>query len=406
MKRLRRRFILAAMASVSATLAVLLVCIWTAGVMQMEKRADMLLDVLLEDELELPEEPIPAVLNVGYTVPGQLYPSCYVLLADRDGTLLESTALGIWGKDEDAPERIVREILGAEQPAGKLGEYRYGVRDLPDGSVRIVLLDQSEQIRTLYDLFLGGLKVSACCLIGLFFLLIPVSGRVVRSYARNAERQKRFMTNAEHEIKTPVAIVQANLDAMELILGENKWSRNIRGQTERLRALIDQLMLVSKLEETDGALQKTSVDLSALAVQACSSHQERFAQREIRLTADIRPEIRMRANEECIRQLLHILLDNAAAYAPRRGWARARLEQRGRRILLQTSNSVAALPPCPPEMLFERFYRADAARTQKDGGSGIGLSAAKEIVRLHGGKLTAAYEGEHTISFTAELPQE
>lgn len=406
MKPLRRRFILGTLASLAVTLAVLLVCIWIAGVEQMEKRADALLSALLEDELELPEQPVPVVLDVGYTVPGQLYPSCYVLHVAQDGTLLESAALGIWGKDEDAPERIAGDILGAEQDAGKLQEYRYGVRTLPDGSMRIVLLDQSVQIRTLYDMFLGGLKVSACCLIVVFFILIPVSDRAVRLYARGVERQKRFMTNAEHEMKTPVAIMQANLDAMELILGENKWSRNIRGQIDRLRALIGQLMLMSRLDETDGTLQKTSIDLSALILQECSSYQERFAQRAIRLDTQIEPGLRIKANGACISQLIHILLDNAAAYAPQGGWARIAVKRHGKRMTLEVSNSVSALPPCPPQMLFERFYRADEARTQKDGGSGIGLSAAKEIVRLHGGRLTAAYEEDHAIRFAAELPLE
>lgn len=406
MKRLRRRFVLGSLLSLSVILTILLFCFWAAGVVQMEKRADAILDALLEDGAELPDAPIPPLLDVGYAVPSQFYPACYVRNIHPDGTLLDSAAVGLWGKDTDTTEQVVTRILETGSEAGKMQEYRYAVRRLEDGGSRVVLLDQSVQIRTLYDMFLGGLKVSLYGLLGALIVLIPVSGRVVRSYTQNAERQKRFMTNAEHEIKTPVAIIQANLDAMELIQGENKWSRNIRSQTGRLRALIDQLTLVSKLDETDGRLPKDLIDLSALVSRACASDQERFAQRGIRLTAEITPELGMMGNEECIRQLVHILLDNAAAYALQGSWLSIGLEQRGKWIVLRAKNPVSALPACPPSMLFERFYRADEARTQKDGGSGIGLSAAREIVRLHGGKLSAVYGKDQTIEFIAELPQQ
>ena len=142
----------------------------------------------------------------------------------------------------------------------------------------------------------------------------------------------------------------------------------------------------------------------ALAAEEAEQYRERFAQRDLALRCEIAAGIWIRGSAAGMRQLMHALLDNAAQYADAGGWVELKLERSARRVQLTLRNSVSALPPCPPERLFERFYRGDSARTQGAAGCGVGLSAAQAIAEQHRGRIFAAYEEGPAVRFVLELP--
>lgn len=224
------------------------------------------------------------------------------------------------------------------------------------------------------------------CWLGMLALVMLLSRKAIEPIADNMERQKQFVTNAGHELKTPLAIIQANTDAMELHQGESKWSRNIRTQTVRLSGLMQNLLTLAKMDEGGNLPPARPVDLSLLAQESVQVFQEAAALRGLVLEENVTPGLVLPADREHMTQLLSILLDNAVKYTDSGGQIALTLERAGAGVCLRVRNAPARLPE-DVSRLFDRFYRGDPARTQKNGGYGIGLSAAKAIVQAWKGSI-------------------
>ena len=231
----------------------------------------------------------------------------------------------------------------------------------------------------------------------MLILVIILSKKAICPIAENIEKQKQFVTNAGHEIKTPLAIISANTEAMELYNGENKWTKNIKKQVDRLNGLMKNLLLLAKMEESKIVYQKFS--LSEMAREISESFFEPISLKNIAFETKIQPDIILNANSEHIRQLFSILLDNAVKYTDENGLISLSVLKNDKNIIIKLENTCENLPNINPEKLFDRFYRADEARTQKTGGYGIGLSVAKAIVNAQNGKIIANYIDNNKICF-------
>lgn len=412
-RALRRRFILCAMLALAILLLLLNCGVIAGSYLQMERRWDRTLERLMESpepggkpvpQKESPREPKDKLALFGYEIPAHGPQEAYYLVRVNADGGMEVDARGVAEVDEAALREVVNEILASGAEKGKADMYKFALRRMEGGGALVALLDNSAPLQSLLNMLRPMMIVNALGLLGMFLILLPLSKRMVRSYAVNVEKQKQFITNAGHEIKTPVAIIQSNIDAMELIQGENKWSRNIRGQVERLRALLNDLLALARLDEGRAEQERTQVALGALVAEEIEAERERCAARGLRLRSEIGEEVRLRGDARGLGQLVHALLDNAVQYADAGGWIEVRLEKIGRRVRLTLRNSVSRLPDCPPERLFERFYRGDSARTQGTAGCGVGLSAAQSIVEAHKGRIALDYEDAHTLRVSVELP--
>jgi len=235
-------------------------------------------------------------------------------------------------------------------------------------------------------------------------LVVLLSRRAIMPIAQNMEKQKQFVTNAGHEIKTPLAIILANTDAMELHNGENKWTKNIRSQAERLNELMKNLLALSRTDEEDVVLPTSDFSLNLLIEEALDLHREPAQSKQLDVQTRLHPSLSLKGNRDSIMQLVSVLLDNACKYTPEGGTISLNLLRAGGKTVLQIKNTCPQRPEEDLERLFDRFYRGDAARTQSSGGYGIGLSAARAIAQAHGGSITASYDkAEQVISFTVIL---
>ena len=349
-------------------------------------------------------EPKDKIPLFGYEISAHGLQEAYYLVRVEPGGGMDVDARGVLEVDEAALQEVVCEILASGAEKGKADVYKFALRRAEDGGALVVLLDNSAALQAMMNMLRPMMIVNALGLVGMFLILLPLSKRMVRSYAVNVEKQKQFITNAGHEIKTPVAIIQSNIDAMELIQGENKWSRNIRGQVTRLRALLNDLLALARLDEGCAEQERTQVELGALVAEELEAERERCAARELHIRSEVAEGICLRGDAKGLRQLVRVLVDNAVQYADPGGWIEVKLERGGRRARLTLRNSVSQLPDCPPERLFERFYRGDSARTQGTAGCGVGLSAAQSIVEAHRGKIALIYEEAHTVRVSVELP--
>ncbi|MBQ1372514.1 MAG: GHKL domain-containing protein, partial [Oscillospiraceae bacterium] len=231
-----------------------------------------------------------------------------------------------------------------------------------------------------------------------------LSRRAIAPIAENMERQRRFVTDAGHELKTPLAIIQANTEAMELIVGENKWSRNIKAQTRRLTELTGNLLTLARAEELPAPGSFDELDFSALVEKTAQMFQAPMERRNLTLETQTEWELKIRGNEAQLGNLCSILFDNAVKYATEGSTLYLSLHQEDKSCILRLENRCDKLPDCPPERLLDRFYRGDASRNQSGGGFGIGLSAARAISLQHRGRLEAEYPAVDRIAFTVTLP--
>ena len=400
----RNRFILGAMLSFLILLLLAIGGIWVFSWQRTEREITAFIrEMQSSAEGEQPASRDASPPMFGYTPGRRRYLSGYMDIAvGADGAVTSARQRGI---PEDAAadaEKYAAEILAGNKTDGKTGPYRYSVTRKDDGSARIILVDTSIQLQTLYTVLRSAAAVGGALLAGLFLILIPVSARVADAFMKNTEKQKRFITDAGHDLKTPVAIIRSNLDVMDLLRGQDKWSGNIRSQTERLERLIEQLIAMARLDEHREAGQLAPVDLAALIRGEIENFRE--ALEGAGITEDLPDKMILPGDERALRRLFDLLLDNAARYIGGKKQLTVRAENSKRRARLTIENTVDRLPDRPPEELTGRFVRGDTARTQSAGGAGIGLSAALRIAEMHRGTFTVAYPREDLFSVTVELP--
>ena len=304
--------------------------------------------------------------------------------------------------DESVLEYI-RNAVGKGAESGKVGSCKFGIRFNEDGSASVALIDLYPQLHTMFDILKAAGQVGIGIFILLIIVLFPVSGKMADIFVRNAEEQRRFITDAGHDLKTPVAIARANLDVLELREGQSKWSGNVRAQVDRMEHLVQDLIMMARLDEEKNEEIFGDVELSPLAEELWEEYQPSMKQKQIRGNLKLEETAPVHGAESLIRRMFCLLMDNAVQYTPEGGevWLSVTPGKKKTRIVL--ANTVLSLPTEKPEKLTERFVRGDSARTQKSGGSGIGLAAAKRIAEKHHGKLIIDYHDEHTFRVTVEL---
>lgn len=322
----------------------------------------------------------------------------------QEGEVLSVDVGRIATVTEEEAEAYGRQAIADSDAKGSTGSFRYAGAASDDGRTVYVFLDVSgRRASVLRVAVLSALAGLAGW--GLMFLLVWfLTKKAVKPIAENLSRQRQFVTDAGHELKTPLAIIKANTEAMEMIGGETKWSRNIEAQTTRLTDLTNSLLTLARAEEIPKEGSFAELDLSELVRHTLEMFREPMSLKELKLDEQIEPELRISGNRSQLSSLLSILTDNAVKYASAGSTVSVRLQKDGKMLRLRMENDCDELPDCAPERLFDRFFRADTARNQKTGGSGIGLSAAQVITAQHRGRLTAEYPGDRRIAFTAELP--
>ncbi|MDE7330674.1 MAG: HAMP domain-containing histidine kinase [Lachnospiraceae bacterium] len=408
-RMLQKKFVVTAMAAVTVLLLFLLGTINVVNIAIVGKEVDKTLSMLAETEGEMGHIPAP---------PDSAPPHDFrVRPKDERDKFLSSNFFMVWfnergqavhtdvsrvpSVDEEKAKELALEAYHSGQRAGKAGKYRYQIKSARTGKgMVIVFLDTSEEILSYVRVLFLSVGIGLVCWLFMLALVIFLSKRAIRPIAMNFEKQKQFVTNAGHEIKTPLAIILANTEAMELYNGENKWTQNIRTQTVRLNGLMNSLLLLARMDEAAAQAEAVEFLLDELLGEMAQSFAELLEQKGIRLQLEIQSGIVIRADKEQIRQLISILFDNAAKYTKEGGMVYVSLKRKEKDILLQMKNNCESLPDAPPGKLFDRFYRGDAARTQKSGGYGIGLSLAHSIAQANKGSITARYEGTDMVLFT------
>ena len=406
-KYYRRRIIASGMLAFVILLTLVIGGIYLATSLQTERNTDRTVRSLLtqeqNDKPRVMERGIPGFFGA---TPGQaMFPSAYYQIeTDADGQVIACELRGYQEESKADIQATVDRILQSGRETGKLGAYKYGVLETESGGHRLILMDVSIQLQTLSSVLRSALLIGLVLSVLLLAILFPVSNKAADLIIRNTEKQKQFITDAGHELKTPVAVIRSNLDVMELLDGKSKWSGNIRDQVDRLEGLVKQLLLLAKLDEKQWTGKTEIIDMQQLLENELVIYQEPAEQKNLNLRSDVAKGLRVLGDTDSLRQMIHAVMDNAVQYTPSGGEIRVRCRREKKQVRIDITNTVDQLPKIEPDRLTDRFTRGDTARSRKNGGTGIGLSTAKSVAEMVRGSIKINYLDENTFQVVIDLP--
>ncbi len=321
-----------------------------------------------------------------------------VLLTD-DGTVQTTDIDRIAAVSQEEAAEFAAEVMEGGKKEGFIDDYLYVKTDEEDG-VRITFLDCGRKMDSFRTFLMISLIAAAVGYVLFFFVIFFYSKRITKPVAESYEKQKRFITDAGHEIKTPLAIIKADADVLEMDHENNEWIEDIQKQTERLTSLTNDLVSLARMEEGKSMETQSELALSELIEEEASAYQM-LAQAEGKtLTFDIQPAVFIKGNDKSLRRLINILMDNAMKYSPENTEVRLTLKRSGKQVHLSVWNQTKeTVEKEKLDLLFDRFYRLDSSRNSETGGHGIGLSMAKAIAESHGGKITASSDDGQSLRF-------
>ncbi len=309
---------------------------------------------------------------------------------------------------EEGAIDLAKRVIGRESETGRISApgghiLQYARQADEDGSTLVVIVDATSRYG-LMRLIMTYMASLWCFVLLLYVLLmIHYSKKLVQPFVENDERQKRFITNASHELKTPLAVISANNEMMEAVSGKAKWTESTGRQVKRLQSLIEDLVVLTRLDEM-AEIALTRIDCSALVLETAESFRDVIEASGKTYHCEIEPDIHVQGEKRAIQQLTSILLDNAAKYCDEGGTITVKLSRKskGKEAVCSISNTYAAGANEDTSHFFERFYRQDESHSSEKTGFGIGLSMAKEITERLKGRIRVSYSNQ-TIYFIFEL---
>ncbi|MBM7642902.1 sensor histidine kinase [Streptococcus loxodontisalivarius] len=399
-RSLRIRFVLIAALSVFVVLGTTVGVITAVRNIQARNNIDSILTALVENGgnmLTVSE----ASKSISTSVTEEtIYTYRYFSVTmDSDGDITSTNSQSFASLTDDEISDFAKRIYSKGQTSGTIHEddtyYSYQVKK-SKSSTLIVVFDSTTYYSDAFELTWVAIQIAVLCMIVFVLMISAMSKRVIEPFIRNYQKQRRFITNAGHELKTPLAIISANNELVELMNGESEWTKSTADQVTRLTGLINGLVALSRLEEQPDIVL-TDLDFSYIAEDAAEDFKGPVIRGGKTFSMDIDPGIHVKAEEKSLFELVTLLVDNANKYCDEGGHVSVRLKSVGRtrkRARLTISNTYAEGATVDYSRFFERFYREDESHNSKRKGYGIGLSTAQSIVRIFKGRISASFKDD------------
>ena len=405
-RSLKRKFILLSMISLFVLLAVIVIGMNLLNYRAVVAEADEILTLLTQNKGNFPEfKPDGKGRFPMGMSPETPYESRYFsVLLKSDGGILHTDTGRIASVEPKTAIAYAQMISDSGKKQGFIEDYRF-VAHIESETSRIIFLDCGRRLEAFHTFLSVSIVMALVGFVIVSVIIAILSGRIIRPIAESYEKQKRFITDAGHELKTPLTVINANVDLLEMEMEENESLSDIRQQTAKLRSLTNDLVMLAKMEETENAPVKIDFPLSELAAATAHSYEVLAASQGKQFSYRIEPMLTLNGNDKSIERLITILLDNAVKYSPADGILHMEIARQTKNIVLTVYNTTASpIDRDQLEHVFDRFYRADSSRNSETGGHGIGLSIAKAIVQMHNGRISAWTEDGHSFRITVTFP--
>ena len=428
-RRLRRKFILVAMGAVTVVLTLIIAGINIVNYSHVCKMADARLDYILtgKGSIDWEDESRTDSGNGGDTSTGMVadgdragarvghfegmtaespFDTRYFTVTLVEGQVVDANTARIAAVGAKRAARIAMGLDSKGLTSGFSGNYRYTTTAQGEKTT-YVFVDCSRELASFHSFLNASVAISCIGWLAVLAIVTVASGAVIRPMVESYSKQKRFITDASHEIKTPLAVIDAANEVQEIESGESEWTQSIHEQVARLTALTERLVFLARMDEGSAGFTMASIDLSEAVDKAAAPFESVAVSRGKRLSMSVATGVRAHADAAAVTQVVELLLDNATRYASEGSVIELSLRAVSRgagkgSAELVVSNAVDELPEGDLDRLFDRFYRADVSRSSKTGGSGVGLSVVRAIAEAHGGSATVSGH-DHQITFTVRL---
>ncbi len=414
-RSLQKKFILITVLSLFVVIFIVLSTINIFNIIQTENKNNGLINIIIDHDGFLPRESKdfkPKIRN-GYGF-GQIpfdfeysketpYQTRYFSVKYFDSGEMSVNVNNIASINYEEAVELGESVFRSGGTFGYKGIYKFKISQKL-GYRLLVFLDCRKDFIVVRDFAVVSILVGIIFLILVSILIGILSRRAIRPIVENIEKQKRFITDAGHEIKTPLAIISANTEVIEMFNGESEWTQSIRNQIGRLSELIKNLLSLSKMDENEFKLEMEEFCCGEIVSDTVDSFEMLLIGKNISLKKELDSSLKMLGNRNNFCSLISILLDNAVKYTPVGGKIEITFLKKDGKLEFLISNTWDKNLNGDLNYLFDRFYRMDNSRSREEGGYGIGLSLAESIVRLHKGKITAKGKGEY-VCFKFWLPQ-
>ena len=440
-RRLRRKFILVAMGAVTAVLTLIIAGINIVNYSHVCKTADARLDYILagKGSIDWADEPksdpgdgrdagvnggsaagdgvdsddgaginlkhVPIRHFEGMTAESP-FDTRYFTVTISGERVVDVNTARIAAVGTKRASRIAAGLYSKGWTSGFSGNYRYTATVQGDETT-YVFVDCSRELASFRSFLSASVAISCIGWLAVLAIVTVASGAVIRPMVESYSKQKRFITDASHEIKTPLAVIDAANEVQEIESGESEWTQSIHEQVARLTALTERLVFLARMDEGSAGFTMATIDLSEAVDKAAAPFESVAVSRGKRLSMSIASGVQTHADAAAVAQAVELLLDNATRYAGEGSVIELSLRAVSRgagkgAAELVVTNAVDELPEGNLDRLFDRFYRADVSRSSKTGGSGVGLSVVRAIAEAHGGSATVSGH-DHQITFTVRF---
>ena len=301
----------------------------------------------------------------------------------------------------DEIKKYAIEVSNKNVDEGYIGNYIYKVRKFEDTSKEITLIESEKTIQGLKTIISVSIIIGILSLIIIYIIAKKISITIVKPVEETFEKQKQFVSDASHELKTPLAVIEANADVLQDKVGENKWITYIQNEVQSMNKLVNDLLILAKMENTNTS-RNQKFDLSKEAQMAVSVFESMIYEKKINLETSIKEQIEFNGDREDIKHIISIILDNAIKHTEENNKIIVNVEKEKNEIKIEIKNQGEPIPEAEREKIFERFYRVDKARNRNEKRYGLGLSIAKGIVDKYNGTISANSKDGFT-SFIVKL---
>lgn len=396
-KKMERRFTIVAVSVISLVLLILVLAVQVISSNVNVRKADIILSSMAEENSDMF---FARTESIGSLDTETFRSFSVVIPQDGESEAFETSGTGF--VEEDFAVSMALNVVEQDVSNGFFDGYRYLIVKEKDFT-SVYFLDYSFEQESASNMLMVSLIVYGLLVLFVWFLVKVFMKFVMRPIKESYEKQKQFITDASHELKTPLTVIATDMQLIEMESGNTKWVKSVNKQVERLTTLSNDLVVLSRMDEKSNQLEHKDMNLSDLVSDVVYGFEPALLADGKKLQTEIPDGIKINGDYDAIENVMSILMENSLKYSSKGAVVRVELLKRNKGIALMVENTVNNIDEGSHSEYFERFYRADKSRNSKTGGFGIGLAVAKSIVEQHNGKIEAYSPDSEKIIFKVEL---